>query len=339
MKHVILFLITTLFFSGCLSGIDQYATSNPRLRFHFPNQGNNESGTWRLTDFSRTQRPDTSNIDLVIEISEGHSNYIYGSLGAEEFGFNQTPPEPNKRLAIHRDAGSLSLIQGNESTSWSGQFKVHANSAFRDHFRQITGEPISSYRLLTSILRNTKQSTLIAYSEIEIEITSSDLWTFLDRGIKADFVASMRKTHKNISAKEIIQLLQFGVSPEFANEFPEYDASDIIMLRRFGVPSEFARAFRKNNPEYTPQDLISLRKFGVPADWADALSGLAKIKGAEDLVLLKRFGVSTLFAKAAHRHQFVNNADDITALRRHGITTEFIEALSDVDASSTTKDI
>ena len=339
MKHVFLYLTTLLFCSGCLSNIDQYATGNPRLKLHFPDQDNYESGTWTLTDFPKTQRPGSGNIDLVIEISEGHSNYIYGSLEAKDSGFTQTPPEPNKRLTIHRDAGSLSLIQGTESTPWSGQFEVQADLTFGDLVRQITGEPISSYRLLTTILRDVKQSTLIAYSEIEIELTSSDLWSFLDRRIKADYVTSMRETHKDFSAKDIIQLRQFGVSPELANEFPEDDASDIIKFRRFGVPPEFARAFRKYNPDYTPQDLISLRKYGVPADWAEPLSGLTKIKEADDLVLLRRFGVPPQFARAAHRYHFVNNADDITALRRHGVTTEFIEALSDVAHSTTTKGI
>jgi hypothetical protein len=155
---------------------------------------------------------------------------------------------------------------------------VQASSTFTDQVRQITGEPMSSYRLLTSIIRNVKQSTLIAYLETEIELTSSELWSFLDSGITPDYIASMRETHNDFSAQDIIELRRFGVTPELANEFPEYGAADIIKLRRFGVPPEFARAFRKHNPEYTPEDLISLRRYGVPADWAEPLSGLTKIR-------------------------------------------------------------
>jgi hypothetical protein len=110
MKQVILCLTTALFCSGCLSNINQFATGNPRLKLHFQDQDNYQSGTWSLTDFPQTQRHDSGTIDLVIEIREGHSNYIYGSLEAKDFGFSQIPPEPYKRLTIHRNAGSLSLL-------------------------------------------------------------------------------------------------------------------------------------------------------------------------------------------------------------------------------------
>lgn len=339
MKRFIFSLATLLVLTGCLPRIDQYATGNPRLRIQFSDPQERLSGHWTLDSPPERKLGSAYDIDLVVETAEGHSHYHYGNLTSTELGISAHPPVPNQALSLVRDAGTLTLTQGSDHFNWSGQFDIHPNHAFGDLFQRITGEPVSSSRTLMAILRGVKTSTVSTYSNLGIEMTGKDLWDWIDRRIKIEYVTSILQITRRFSAADISQLSRFNVSVELIKSFQDHTTSDIIELHRFGVTPQYSRGFREHHPAYSPQDVISLKRHGVPAEWASALDSLPKIKDASDMIALRRSGASPSFARATHRFHFVTNVDDMVSLRRHGLTSEFIEALDYLDDSTTTNEI
>ncbi len=289
----------------------------------------NFAGTWSI---SPSDKPGEVRLRMEYRRSEAGDNESWSESNdvpiAQLHGltFNDIRTGGNKAFIIVQDAGQFRADGSFSGGQGGGTWTFAPSGTFASALAQRgVGTPTDKEQFQLAMGRF-KLSTLDTLLRKGFQRPSpGDLVAMVEHGVTGDYVDAMsglRIEPKTVG--ELIRLQDRGVDARYAADMlrraPQLSAEDLVELRDHGVSSEYMQALADGGyGNVVPSQAERMMDHGVGHDYVRALRRLGYHPNVDDLVRLVDHGVSVSFIERMRSHGYTHlSVDDLIRLRDHG---------------------